>query len=485
MGIRRVSFNINGSNWPERHYSATYLEKLDPTTVLVMDSYKDAIDLEARLPHTKICHRSYSDVEHVTWNYESPESYCAREMAWGHPGIWRNVLNEPGVEDSGMIWWLVEVAREFSRHGFKAVLGNLSVGGYEKRHIESGYFDPLLRVIENSEHYLGIHEYTSILLPFGASLWSVDQLYDKTQVQPKDWPKRSDLQVTRQADTSSLPNRWHFLRSCWFTIRAQELGLQTPQFWVTEWGLDALPDLGAQGVLDHFAQQYGIPPPHASIRGVNTLRRVYADYFPQWTFEQAVFEQYKWLESIYPDNYVGFNIFTLNGNDDWKRDAGTDYSELIEFHMLLLEAKDDPMPPPPPVPPVEPTMPADDDPRWLRAKLTPLKGVVNIRLQPKIVTTPTNVINTLDRPYNGWIARDAGVTMTDGVWYPVSLNEGNDKTWYPVAVLPLDGWARGDVFKFDLITTPPPVDPVPEGEVMVAMTNSEAALLKALVARMP
>lgn len=469
MGIQRVSFNVNGSNWPERNYSATFLEKFAPTTILVMDSYKDAIDLEARLPHTKICHRSYSDVEHVTWNYESPESYCAREMAWGHPGIWRNVLNEPGVEDPRMIWWLVEVANEFSRHGFKAVLGNFSVGGYEKRHIESGYFDPLLRVIQDSEHYLGIHEYTSILLPFGASLWSVDQLYDKTQVQPNVWPKRSDLQVTRQVETSSLPNRWHFLRSSWFTIRAHELGLQTPQFWVTEWGLDALPDLGAQGVLDHFAQQYGVPPPHASIRGVNTLRRVYADYFPQWTFEQAVFEQYKWLESIYPDNYVGFNIFTLNGNDDWKRDAGTDYSELIEFHMLLLEAKDTPMPPTdppiPPVPPVEPTMPADDSPLWLQATLTPITGVVNIRSQPK---KGDNVINTLDRARIGWIARDAGVQQSDGVWYPISLTEG-------------DGWARGDVFTFTLITTPPPVDPIPDPEYFVKVTPEQRAALIALL----
>ncbi len=467
MAISRIGWNINGSNWPERNYSATFLEKFKPTTILMMDSYKDAIDLAARIPDAQICHRSYSDIEHVTWNYESPESYCAREMAWGHPNIWRNVLNEPGVEDPRMIEWLVAVAKEFAKHGFKAVLGNFSVGGYEKKHIESGYFDPLIRVIQNSNHYIGLHEYTSILLPFGASLWSIEQLYDKTQVQPEVWPKRSDLQVTRQAETSALPNRWHFLRSCWFTIRAHELGLQTPQFWVTEWGLDALPDLGAQGVLDHFAHQYGVPPPHASIRGVNTLRRVYADYFPQWTFEQVVFEQYKWLESIYPDNYVGFNIFTFNGNDDWKRDAGTDYSELIEFHLLLLEARKNE------VPTTETySMPPDDSPLWLRATLKPVGSVANIRREPK--KADDNIINTLTSSRTGYIAPDYQVKQSDGVWYPISLVEG-------------DGWIRGDVFTSDLIIeTPPPPDtipddPAPEPEFFVKLSPATRAALKELL----
>lgn len=219
-----------------------------------------------------------------------------------------------------------------------------------------------------------------------------------------------------------------------------------------------------------------------------------------------------WEHVFEPEGYIiGFNYFclgesgghrlytvTLDGNPDMDYfNVVTPYRRTLPDHMFSGEVRiptppiippvevpeDDPMPtdpPIPPIPPVEPTMPPDDSPLWLRATLTPRKGIVNIRLQPKIVTTPTNVINTLDRAYNGWIARDAAVTMTDGKWYPVSLNEG-DKAWYPVAVLPLDGWARGDVFKFDLITDEPPPDPEPTPEFFIKVTPAQRAALIALL----
>lgn len=222
-----------------------------------------------------------------------------------------------------------------------------------------------------------------------------------------------------------------------------------------------------------------------------------------------------WRHVFEPEGYfLGFNYFcfgesgghrlytvTLDGNPDMDYfNVVTPYRRNLPDHMFSGEVRiptppiippvevpeEEPMPtdpPIPPIPPVEPQMPADDDPRWLRATLTPLKGVVNIRLQPKIVTTPTNVINTLERPYKGWIARDAGMTMTDGKWYPVSLNESDDKAWYPVAVLPLDGWARGDVFKFDLITDVPPPDPepIPDPEMFIKVTPEQRLALKALL----
>lgn len=460
--ITRVSFNINGANFPNRPYFMDFLKRLQPTTLLVMDSYDLAISLAASLPNTKIVHRSYAHNEDRQWLDETPESYVARETAWGHFEIWRNVLNEPPIGDPLLMAWLVDVAQRFAEKGYKAVLGNFAVGSYEQRHVESGYFDPLLMSVYTANMYMtnmyiGVHEYTSILLPFGVGQWSFEQLYTKSDCQPEFWP--TELPVKRVG--ANLPGYWHIRRSDWLTLRAREQGWLAPQFWITESGWDALPDMGNAGALDHFKNTYGIPAPHTSLRGVNTLRNVWRDYFPQWSFERAAFEQLKWLNSIYPENYVGFNLFTVNGNDDWKKDAGCDYSELYELHDLLLAEKQAP-PAPTPIPaPVEIPFPTSG---FEPVTLIPTDGAFNVRRQPAIAADKTFRI---DDKVRGEIAADKAVSDGSMLWYPIRSNLG-------------EGWAREDVFTFvfDVPPTPPRVFEFTEAEWAVVQTAVDILLKK-------
>jgi len=368
------------------------------------------------------------------------------------------VLNEPPIGDPRLIDWLVEVAHLLNAKGYKAVLGNFAVGSYEPHHVEGGYFDRLLNVCtdDTNDHYLAIHEYTGILLPFNG-MWETERLYDKAWAQPAHWQR--DFPIARVK--GKLPEYWHILRSSWLTLRAQETGLARPvRYWVTESGWDALSDLGNKGIYDHFKNKYGIPAPHTSIRGINTLAPIWRDYFPQWTFQQAAYEQLRWLDSIYPDNYVGFNLFTVSGAKDWNTAAGMDYSDLRELHTLLLT--DEPADKPPAL-----EFPADNDPAWQTQDLSPVSGEANIRAKP---STSSSIVYVLRLK-----------TMID-VALDRAIADGQYK-WYPVKVGDVRGYVRNDVVKRIVVT--PPSEPERQ-TVTLSLTVSgspdDIALLRRLLA---
>lgn len=452
MTLNRISWNINGSNYPDKNYFNDFLRKQKPSTVLVMLDRQLAIDLAAALPNTKVVHRAYSEHDHVFWStdkqsdgqvrYVSPQQFVAEEISWGHPEVYRYVLNEPAVGDSRMIAWLVDVGKRFVDAGYKAVLGNISVGGYEAHHVESGYFDPLLKMSVDFENiYFGCHEYTGILLPFGVGQWGFDQLYTKERCQPKDWPKPEALPIKRYWNEETqhwdLPPYWNFRRSDWWTIRSQEQGYGTPKYWITEAGWDALPNLGARGVYEHFQRIYGIPAPHKSIRGVNTLKPIFEDYFRElgWSFQRAAFEQLKWLDSIYPANYVGLNLFTVSGSPDWKDDAGCDFSPLRELHSLLLAETITQPPAPPPI--VDVPFPTTG---FVPAALAPVNFPFNVRAQPN---TTSAIVATIAVKEHGKIAVNSAYPDGSFLWYALRING-------------IQGWCRNDVFDATLDETQPP-----------------------------
>lgn len=467
--ITRISFNINGANFPNRDYFLDFLRRYQPSTVLIMDDRNLAISLAAALPNTKVVHRSYAANEGVQWQQESPESYVARETAWGHPEVFRYVLNEPPVGDTRLISWLVDVGKRFIDKGYGAVLGNFAVGTYNENQVESGYLDPLTELCCRTPLiYFGDHHYTGILLPMGVGQWTVEQLYDKSRCQPKDWPTLGQIPVKRWYDEKekrwNLPPYWNLRRSDWITIRAQEKGFGVPKIWITEFGWDALSSLADLGVYDHFKNKYGIPYPHTSMRCINTLQNIWRDYFQQWTYQRAGFEQLKWANNIYPDNCIGFNLFTVNGNHDWKIAAGCDFSDLREVHDLLLAEKQAAPPPPPapiPLPSGDVPFPNDKDIAWsqIAIKSTTMNGS-NIRRQPSL---QADIVGILRGQRVTWL-------------YPIAkLVEGYK--WYAVRLNEVRGWMRDDVFSYEPI---PADDSIP-----VNLTAIERAALKSIASKLP
>lgn len=364
MTQHRISFNINGSACPDYQRLLNFMRIYRPTTALVMDNYDLAVAIHTITDgQTKVCHRAYNAAEGNEWRVYANDiaGYVDSLTNWGHPEIYRYGPNESAITTDtlpAMLNWCIAVVKEFDRRGYKIVMpGGLAIGGVTQEQVESGLFDNFLIFMQGKS--IGVHEYTGIELSFGVGQWSQPGRLppDHTYVTPLDffldteihasryWPKSEHLPVARTAD-GSLPGYWHIRRSDWLTIRARELGLPDPLFWVTEMGWDSMPDIGQ--VYAPLTDKWGRAG-YDNLRGLNSLEGVWAAYWPTWTRDEAAFYQLQWLDSIYPANYIGCNLFMWT-SDHWRRE-GFDMSGNIQLLDLLLQNATTPEPEPEPEPP--------------------------------------------------------------------------------------------------------------------------------------
>jgi uncharacterized protein YraI len=336
----RISYNINAEAIPDRTYLKQHLRRLCPTTVLVMNSLAFAVELYQDLHQscgTIVIHRTHSTWEGDEWYMRSPASFVQRWKQEGHPEIVRYSTNEPSfgglrpIQD--FVAADVELMRLARAAGFTCACGNFSVGYIQHSFITSGAFDAYLRAINDYDHYLAVHEYSTVSLAFGVGQWPVEWLQDRNRVQPSNWPTARDL-PTRMIN-GDCPGYWYLRRADCFLLRADQLGIERPRILVTEWGFDNLPNI--KPYIEPLRQRFGIDKYFDDMRGVNTYGNVWRDYYPQWTFAQAVCEQLKWGNSVYPREYIGFNLFTWSINPHWLH---TDYSgrenpAMFQFHTCL------------------------------------------------------------------------------------------------------------------------------------------------------
>lgn len=443
---KRLSFNVNGQQIKDKNKFFNFMGSYRPTTVLIMQDPNVALQTyDVTEGQTKIVHRFWSENESSEWSWLRPVDWVRDHINWGHPEIYRCVLNEPGISNEtlpGLLKWLMDVMDELANKGYRGVFGNFSVGSFSPEQIDGGLFDDYLKKIYQYRnwHYFGIHEYTAILLPFGVGQWPASALLDKQYVQPEAWISKSALPIQRWEMNGKkfLPPYWHILRSAWFTIRSQELGLAVPDYWMTEFGWDDLPDISGQpdSVYRQLERRFGIPQPYLNIRCINTLQRVWEYYFRDlgWSHQRAGWEQLKWADSIYPDNYIGFNLFTWSNAHDWREQFGCDYADLDELHSYMKTSITAPTPIPTPTPTPEPIyFPDISDNRWRFFTIKPTHDFANIRANFNVTSSKVGLIEGLARLE---ILKEENRQDKDGF------------TWFPIKIGQVNGWVRSDVFEF-------------------------------------
>jgi hypothetical protein len=218
-------------------------------------------------------------------------------------------------------------------NGFTVVVGNFSVGYVQPEQINSGAFDSYLRAINQYGHYLGLHEYTVAVLPFGVGQWGAEALLDRNRVQPASWPLASALPT--RLWSNQLPPYWYLRRGDWFLLRADFLSIQRPRILLTEFGWDNLPNI--KPYIEPLRAQFGVDRYMRDMRGVNTYSQLWAWYWPQWSFAQAACEQLKWSDAVYPADYIGFNLFTWSMHPNWLQTdfSGRENAAHFELHRCL------------------------------------------------------------------------------------------------------------------------------------------------------
>jgi hypothetical protein len=409
--LNRLSLHIRNSA-PASDVLA-FATRYQPRVLLVMDDDTRCVQLADTCPDTLIIQRRWSAAEGSQWDartpgYMSPHDYAVWLTLNGGMDhrIAVQVLNEAhawGDDITTLCDWLIATGRELTAMGYRAVLGNIGPAIYAPEVIESGRFDNYLRYLHEESlkpngHLGGWHAYTFAFLPFGAGLYTVDDLRHPERLQPP-WPDIDGLQIqaAREAlraahhedpdmrwpypsddvehkpyanwwlakpdddETAQVvyPPWWHLFREQWFRLYAESVGIGWHEYVLSEGLWDDMPDLGPTHIKEDLTAAYGIPAniqgqPYKGLRGPLTLQNVWREYWPDWTPEQAAYEQWIWFHRNLEDACLGMTAFTVS-NDEWNYDWGYNLMLWPAFLELLISNRTMPRFPEPP-----PDEPPDD-----------------------------------------------------------------------------------------------------------------------------
>lgn len=334
----RISYNINGEGVPNEAYLLEVLSSPCKTMALVMNNLALAVRIKQLCPDMLVVSRNYSSLEGDEWFYRSPQNIIAQWQREGHPEIIRHSTNEPSFGGARIAQFVaadIEVMRLARSAGFTLAMGNFSVGIIQPYDINNGVFDLYIRALVTYGHYLGLHEYAVVALPYGVGQWQTSLLQDRANVQPASWPTL--LALPMRLWNGALPPYWYLRRGDWWLLRADFLGVARPRILLTEFGWDNLPNIKPE--IEVLRNRFGMDRYFDDMRGINTYQNLWPYYWPQWTFAQAACEQLKWADSIYPPEYLGFALFTWSASRDWAQTdfSGRENSQLYDLHDCLQD----------------------------------------------------------------------------------------------------------------------------------------------------
>lgn len=330
--------------------------------------------------------------------------YISNEPAPGDPNKIGEAAYINNVKQIGKLH--VDALDYVNSLGIGAVVLN-STAAFRQADINDGYLDPLLKRLADKtvENVQGHHQYGAIRWQMSCAGRLAHQIIDKAQNQNS--PSPYDVQFGSKA------GNWLTGRHYWFDDRCDVLGIERPLKMDTEnspsdrhnsYENAKYPDDRDLNVYRVLEQRYKrkqvingkeieciVPWPHERMRGQDTVRWVYEDYFPGIDFEDVLFIDMQWLAWVNDDyqlitpeitrrkpymtepTWLGATLFIWSPEkDDWDREHGFDWSKYNWLHKRLTAWSRDlervtqpPPPPPPPTPeppppvPVPPTVPPE------------------------------------------------------------------------------------------------------------------------------
>lgn len=353
----RISFNIHAQMVKDTPRLKRHLQKINPSTVLVLDGLGLAQEIKAMLPDCIVIHRNYG-VTKGDDNLQkriSPEAWLDLRAKEAEGGLYLYTVNEPAF-DQQCVDWHVQLMEECVQRSIHLVVGNWAVGNPGAD--DWGRARRMLELLDQhrSLFILGLHEYACGIITSGL----FGGYPDNAGVQPGKPGGQNLIPRDRWPVDVTKITMFHCGRFKFLVNYCQNNNLKPPRIILTEHGMDDVSD------IKPWSEKLDKTAHYLSIRGWKSLRNQWNSWFNPlgWSAERAYFEQLKWADqTIYRNSPVeGQCVFSWgHSSGDWEQ---FDVAEAGEFQSLLeAYAQNEEKPPVPVVPP---------------------------EVQPKVLSKPTN-----------------------------------------------------------------------------------------------
>lgn len=366
--------------------------------------------------------------------------------------------NEPEWSPA-VLDWSTKLVRLAGKQKIPVGIGAWAVGNPRIADIPMAR-DLLAALNENREYaVLFLHEYSMAHWTSGFTEDGITQPGDRlyfTKFIPRNmWPK------DRTGFTFYHCGRfWHWVRYC------LSIGIQPPRIIINEASFDDVEE-----GLKEWANKLPRPSNYHNIRGYKSLEYAWRLWYPDWSMEDAYFEQQAALdEFVYSKSPVEARLmFGLGDSGGWDP---FNLWNAKQYQKRLEQVTDQPKPAPVP-PPLQPA-PPNHDRRYEKYKVDTDGVIVSVYTFARL---DTGVVTKIDTGIE--IGAIPALKTADG--------------WIPVSVRGFTGWVRADWLTLTKANPPAPEPPAPEPKPtdadfaqllrdLIAATNRLAAAVEAQVA---
>jgi hypothetical protein len=427
----RLSYNIHGQNIVDKDRLFSHLVTLNPAAVVCMDEPGLAREIKDHLPNATVIFRWNGDGgDGNIYQRMMPAPWLAMMMdkLQGDRRIMLYTNNESGLPRR-LIAWLTELVQLANEIDVSLCMLNTATGNPQPDDWEMA--KPVLELLAvNRQHVLGLHEYAGGVITSGL----FGGYPDNAGVEPGKPGGLNLIPRGNWPDDVSKVTRYHVGRFKFLLDYCDKEKIKHPRIIITEHGFDDTSDI--KPWLDKLRKT----PPFQNIRGWKSLSHQWLVWWPEWSAQQAYFEQLRWAnETIYKGSPVEAQLMFCYGNSGgWE---GFQVDDANELQSLLVQ--DAQATPEPPV--LYPTLPTPLDARWQQFALT---GQDNYYIRPAPSTLDVDLTTKIRAGELFSYIPDVEYVNEGVTWIQVKNSAGNV------------GWASKEVLTV-IPGLPPPVDPPP------------------------
>jgi hypothetical protein len=435
--------NIRAQQVANKQRLIEYFRGAKPAWGVVIDGVGLAREIKDASPESNIIVRRYPEGGDGAYIRMQPEVYLHLMRYYiGDADVWCYTDNEVGLALDWHIALLEANAKLTSP--LKLCILNISVGTPpDPSEWLSEKAQRLLKLASEYSQWcvIGLHEYFAGVVTSGL----IGGYPDNAGVQPGEHGGENFVHTWPKIERVKTLTKFHLGRFEFLSKACRDF--EPPRIVLTEHGADNVSDIKTW--LDTLEKM----PPYNEARGFRSLENQWRTWWPQWTLDQAYYEQLNWAYRAFYQNtpVEGACLFLCGGEQsEWRQFNVEQHEELLS---LCERNQVGNVPATIPITTLLPAFPVDFDQRSEEVVLSAAGSTVNIRSKPTVASA---LIGRVGREgQSGWIIRQP--RPNERITENINEVEG---TWLPVEVGNVQGWVFGGHLKVQVIqpTSPTSLD---------------------------